>query len=1208
MSFKKVDQKIEGLKNKVQTLKNEINVIQKQIQKQEGKSSTVTIVCYKVAEGEPKKNYQIKKSAKNNVSFLKFHNFTLSNIKGQIPFKPNVFYNKVDNPRLIIKYREFIVKYFRDIGDNLIADYVSSYVDGFICLGIQKLKTNNPIGYQNFRQRKLRLDSCQKAINSKYTSYKINDKALSFTDLIIVDHCEYVKNNFHSNSCMVTAIIDQFHNKFEGMAKGARKYKDGLSYKYLCEILKLEYKPSDIECSIEEAETFFKRYGYGLTVFDVYMNIITEIEPKSKQGCLKLILKDDHVYRLNDNLQTLSHLKFQKLEESTINIHVSPFYSTKELKPYDKAYLVESVDDLMNDVKNHKDMTEDVHLKFISNNVEHLCCDLIDRGCEQKIYYDGSIYKMTFKIDNVYISLEKFSIENNEMEPEIELDTIEEYTEYNKELQNLRNNVLCDTYLSYHHPSVLEIQNAYPIHASVGYSGEWTEDDFYAVDENKAYAQCFSDMTHVPVFQYFDVYRKYDNSKIEPYVEYVIEILENTEALSYIFNQKITRVYGFLLLKLKFSYRVIYFRKPYKLVETGSKFKDLIEDVYSNTKLHKNIQKKIVNVVTGLLERKVNKKHETQIFRKLEDAEFYANKYEGNIIPIFSKEFVKTIDIDGQECESCDIKFYAVNVSKSRELVNGFSPMKDIIYNLQKIKTYRAYMKLTEHNIKVYGIKTDCLLIKSKKNIKNIFEINSKMGGYKIERNKSQPSTELKIEENELIPIPDFDSPTIQQFNNEYDTKAINEYLSAHRTAFIKGKYPGTGKSHSIKSFDKNTLFVMPYRELCQELKSAGFEAITFNSLFGLDINDVKKNARYDVSQFTTICFDECFLHEPRRLVMVDSFIRENTNINVYACGDLNQCESINFSDSEYISKCIDIIFPYQIYFQDIKRCKDKKDADKIKEMYDDLFHKKLHIDDIIKKHNLKTIKKYQEIKTVNNVCYFNATCSKVNNFVHYSLLNHNKEYVEGEYIKCKKHTKLNKAQTLNTNYKYKIMKITKDDIHLLNEVDKETFVVKKGIVNSSFKLPYCSTIESIQGKTIQDNITIFDVDSSYMSRNKIWTCLTRVVSPSQITIFVNSDKARNNLFNAKLKQYFEHKIIQYKVQDSVKDRKIVDTEYIDVKWFDEELTKSNQCYMCHKTFELDINNSVVVSDITADRLDNSISHTKANCKLCCLNCNRTSK
>jgi hypothetical protein len=191
----------------------------------------------------------------------------------------------------------------------------------------------------------------------------------------------------------------------------------------------------------------------------------------------------------------------------------------------------------------------------------------------------------------------------------------------------------------------------------------------------------------------------------------------------------------------------------------------------------------------------------------------------------------------------------------------------------------------------------------------------------------------------------------------------------------------------------------------------------------------------------------------------------------------------------------------------------------------------------------------------------------------------------------------------MNKNYKYTVTKILKDSFVLFNEIDKEYFSISRKMIDEYFKLPHCSTIESIQGKTINDNVTIFDIDSNYMSRNKIWTCLTRVVSLSQITIFINSDSTREKLTSSRYSQYFNFKIINYKKQDVVKNIKYDDKDYIDVKWFNEKLEKC-----VHSTFNLDIVDSVVKSNITVNKINNALPYIKTNCKLACIHCEVTSK
>ena len=55
------------------------------------------------------------------------------------------------------------------------------------------------------------------------------------------------------------------------------------------------------------------------------------------------------------------------------------------------------------------------------------------------------------------------------------------------------------------------------------------------------------------------------------------------------------------------------------------------------------------------------------------------------------------------------------------------------------------------------------------------------------------------------------------------------------------------------------------------------------------------------------------------------------------------------------------------------------------------------------------------------------------------------------------------------------------------------------------FKLSYCSTCHSVQGLP-RNEVTISDCNTPYVSRNFIWTAITRVRELKNITVFEHCD------------------------------------------------------------------------------------------------------
>ena len=125
---------------------------------------------------------------------------------------------------------------------------------------------------------------------------------------------------------------------------------------------------------------------------------------------------------------------------------------------------------------------------------------------------------------------------------------------------------------------------------------------------------------------------------------------------------------------------------------------------------------------------------------------------------------------------------YTVVQSKERELVNGFLPIKEMIYDIQKYKLYKMYQKCQANDIEVHGIKTDCVLVKKSDagKLYNIFEkdLNDNIGKYKIELGKTLFGEKLVLEENqndsEQLMRVDFQELQIQ---DEYDKEEDDRNL-----------------------------------------------------------------------------------------------------------------------------------------------------------------------------------------------------------------------------------------------------------------------------------------------------------------------------------------------------------------------------------------------------------------------------------------------
>ena len=1149
------------------------------------------------------------------------------------------FYNKnTDGPVFI----DNCVKYFQRCEDyKHILDVFESYIDGFYI----DLMTSEAVQIAvrpDFQNMKYRDDDDYVGINNKYTNYSVNSEASNFKDLVQLTFTnDYLRENYRKRCCFLTAIINKFYSYFNVIkSDGKRAYKE-LTYDFLCQFLDLQNKPTDIECSINEVLPFFEKYGLGFFIYDIYLNLLYKYEPEvksSKYQTLRLIAKDNHLFEINDNVKSLQQIVVYNEEEvREINsLEVSGKYRISKdddanTEDEFKIHKIKNLEDITEIIKQYINKEKkQVKIKLLTNDTSLILFDMMEKGgFTPTIYYSSDVYKLSFQLDYFYICVEKFDI-NFPDEPDVIFDTVEKYNQYHKASNEFNKILINNDYISEYHPSTIDIEDTYKIAPCNGYFCDDRKIGvFDAIDENNAYPACLMSMDKVPVFHFFDVYLPYDNHEIEDYTYYFISIESKAKEITILFNKKYSLSYGFVLKDLDSSYyKILQFKRPSTIKDVS--FKEAITNLFTNPNItDKKVKKDIANRNIGLLGKIYNRSQLTKTFKNKEHAHYYKYKYNGsyfelkrpvpNMEEIFkegmTQEELMTADKNLNEILLGSSPFSFVNVQKKKRLTNGFKPMKDIIYQKQALKLFHMYTKMTSLKIKVYGVKTDCLLYDPKEvNIdklkKNFTYQTGVIGAYKKETDKFLVSKKLSIEKNDLITFPSFNT-IVKTFEDEYNTNNINEYLENNQVIFIKASVPGSGKSQAVKHYDPNTLFVVPYNELGLDLKKEGFNVCTFHTFFSLDIHDKQQNRSkgYNIDEYDTICFDEALLHKASKIRLIDRFIRNNPNIKVIGCGDSYQAESIDGESPEYIEGCIDKVFKNQILFNVNKRMETKEDKEKLYQLKTDIFENNMEIKDIIQKYKFKTINHMKDLETVNNICYFNnMTLVRVNNHIHRTLLNNKDDYYEGMILKCRKHTILGK-DVMHTNYVYKVTKIRKYTFTLVNEVDNTTHEVQKSIIQTNFKYPYCSTIDSIQGKSMGDAYTIFDLDLSYMSRRRMYTALTRARRFDNITIYLNNDNMVQQFKENRYKQYFKFKIDNYKHQDRKKSRTYTDEDYIDHDFFTNHMKESMLCKVCCKAFELYLDNdNNVQSNITVDRINNSLAHLKTNCFLSCIHCNCTRK
>ena len=825
----------------------------------------------------------------------------------------------------------------------------------------------------------------------------------------------------------------------------------------------------------------------------------------------------------------------------------------------------------------------------------------------------GKITSLLVKYNNVLFNITLSDTKANDTDVWINKDDFELYHTIDDAFYN---GLICHEHMSTYNKQTINIENLLPIGPKSGYFTEHVSQPLMGIDSRKAYTSDFMSIEYFPVFNYFDIWQEYDNHKIEDYTQYIVKV-DPQSANPILFSGTYSRCYGYKLNRIREKFTVMYYKKPSNLVASNSR--SLVKNVF-NSKLPTDLKKFIVNKNLGLIEKKKNKKSVCKAFKNCNEALYYQTKLnKGQIYSINEEETIMTKDIsplDLNPSPTISIKkkvkdtLHILCVSKEENLTNGFLPIKELIYEIRDLKNYNTYKKLTDAKIKVYGIKTDSMMIadtpKNIKVVREIFDFSDKIGNHKIERNKFLINSEIKCNDNEL---PKIDRINVREhnINNEYDNQELLSIMK-DKNIFVKGILPGVGKTSACKNY-KNSLFVSPYNKLCQDLRKSGYDAITLNRLLGRGIDEHIKFKKYDTSSYHCIVFDEMLLFNPHQLYSIQMYMEQNNDKRYLCTGDIDQRKPFNFgcnnvdNQNEYQLFCVNQMFPDQITLRINKRLKHDEDKVGLIGLKEDILDITKNPIETFKKHDMKIINKMKDVDTTNNICLFNFRCDQVNKHVSKNIIKKDGFYT-GMDVVCKSHYK-SKNIRLYVNYYYTIKSIKKNEIIIHEQLDNNDISLTYKVFNKHFKMPYANTCDSVQGLSIDNKITIFDCNTPYVDRYFIWTALTRSTDLNNVQIYEHSKEEVMSLKRSWVRLYFNQKIQGYKQQDKKNGRQHNSDDYIDPEWFKLQYRTNKKCPLCNVSFEVSIlEDNKVTSNITADRIDNNKPHIKSNCKLACVSCN----
>ena len=1021
-------------------------------------------------------------------------------------------------------------------------------------------------------------------------------------DLTASSYGEMMIKKGKKNECVFNAILNLYEIKLK------------ITREKLMKIIDINEDTIKNGVSIQQMKPFFIKYKIPYRIYDALIKKLDDYTPpicNKHVGFFYALMHSNHMYVLDKDIISLAHkMRLNSDDDKIEKLNVSPYFHFQDDEEKEVEYImINNLDCIVNILKTTKSSIVDCIT--INDNLNELFFKSMAHGYQPKIISNGAnLIGLKFKFNDIQINIYKQSLTSDGFDGEIEVKTVENY----KAIQEIKNNINKKVFIKSHASSYTDedkiILDEYRTIAPCGNFVEFGEPikNLIEIDITKAYSYSMSCINQIPIFNEFDIWKQYNGHKLEDFELYMVLVGEQ----SMFFHKKCNLCYGFILKKItNINYTIKAYKTPSIIVDV--KYKQIVENLYKtkicdDVKTNTSYQKIILNTVIGILEKSFNKRQATNVFDTIREANTYKKKYGGEIIPISTQNEDEEIQHEGQWTLDGYVimpinnekRCYCLCFKGKQSLNNGFRYVKEMVMQLHNYKMYKMYNKLVALNIKVYSVKTDALTIHKNdfSKIENMLGVG--VGSWRLSKGLvSLPSIKYECIPKLIISITPIPSQINIPIANEWDTKSISELIINKKHVMITGMLPGVGKSYIAEYMQKmyKVLFVVPTNKLALKYRLKRIDTLTMFKF---------RQNRNICSEYDVIVFDEILFSNIACLMAVKIAISEFPEKIFIGTGDALQLpcvEKLTINDqAEYVQDIIKHIFPYNINLFENKRLTNVADKQTLLQFKEDIFNKDLNIITTLRKY----IKFTKDIKHVSNISFTNKSARIVSSKIR-DAVNYKNEFEINENVICKTHTTAS-GKTINVNCQYTIEAIfpthiiIKDICPTYNddEMTYELFTVPLNTFRTNFISGFCFTCHSVQGQTIETEYTIFDIYNKRISREWIYTAITRATELENITIY--DGFICKELEFEDLKSFLTGKIGRYISQD-IKAKRTICNDY----------ATPEHIYSFLNTYCLGSKCSHVLLDetnITLERVDNELSHTIANtvgmCKMC--NCSGESK
>ena len=426
------------------------------------------------------------------------------------------------------------------------------YIRAFKILSIDKMETSrrrkrNPLD-ENLREGNL------VSIYNNYIETEL-DIADTFKEAI-------AKKNCYEGECWINALVDYYGDT---LMSNKRKERLRLTREKVIDLIgKTEEEFKQKGASVNDMKKVFNEFNIPFRIYDFFGNLLDYKDLSSRRvRCFYAMVKNKHIYVLNNNLNSLCQFKNQGSKEWTVKASTD-FHISKD-KEAPACKMISHIDELV-----HLNEAPEYKLIHATDDLIKVFNDLNNAGYEPRIkYVAGRISELLMRFNKINYRIVSHNMLPDYLDESITMDSEITFNKVNDAMFKFQNDLFKANHKSYYNEMDLQIlqecrttapHGKLPLYKTLRHR-QLNVTHITEIDINKSYQSDLQDLTRIPVFHQLDEWKTYKGEKIHNLTLYLVK----ADKVNLFFQKPYCLVYGRFLKHLQDSsgITIIYYKKTF---------------------------------------------------------------------------------------------------------------------------------------------------------------------------------------------------------------------------------------------------------------------------------------------------------------------------------------------------------------------------------------------------------------------------------------------------------------------------------------------------------------------------------------------------------------------------------------------------------------------------------------------------------------------